>query len=252
MNTGGIFKEALRTYSSKPLHYLILSLPGRVICSGVLWTMIGLPVMLSPSAYEGRTIGMTLTVSILSALLIYPITSPPSIASFIYARIGEGEGLVRPLRRSFRSFFPLLGTFIMWTIFMGFGLLLLAFPAFLIYVRYCLAPHAVVIEGEGGYGAMRRGKTIMEGEFQRGMTVMLLPLLVEVLLGQISATTWFLIDKSEPFGPGPEYILFGFLIPLLFDPIRALISTQLYLQLRREKEGLDDEMLREEFLEWEI
>lgn len=246
MSAWGIVKRAAAEYASKPLRYLLLCLPGRALFSAALWAAI------LPSARRGNApFGVALTVSLLSALLAYPITSPPPIASAAYDLIGEKGGVYRSFRRTFKAFFPLLGTFIIWLVFMGIGLALFAFPAFLLYVRYCLAPHAVVIEGEGGYGAMRRGKAILEGEFGRGMAVMLFALFAEVLAGQLIGTALLSVRGAEGFGAGWEYLALGFALPLLFDPFRAMLSTELYLRLRREKEGLSEETLREEFLEWE-
>ncbi|RKX99572.1 hypothetical protein DRP77_13020 [Candidatus Poribacteria bacterium] len=246
MSAWGIVKRAASEYASNPLRYILLCLPGRAVFSAALW------VAILPSAQRGGApFGVALTVSVLSALIAYPITSPPPIASVAYELIGERGGIGRPFRRTFKVFFPLLGTFIMWLIFMGIGLALFAFPALLLYVRHCLAPHAVIIEGEGGYGAMRRGKAILEGEFGRGMAVMLFALFAEVLAGQLIGTALLLLKGAEGFGAGWEYLILGFILPLLFDPFRALLSTELYLSLRREKEGLTDESFREEFLEWE-
>jgi hypothetical protein len=205
----------------------------------------------SSPIYGGAAASAVFSVSLLSILIAPLLTAPLPIAGFTYRHLGLRSDLAAPFRRVAKLVFPLLGAFIIWTVYMGFGLLLFAFPAFLVYIRYSLTPHVVVIEGEGGYGAIKRSKVVMEGEFSRGMITLLLPMMTEILIALIISTPLLMLMSGRSFGAGWEYLIFGLIVPLLFDPIRAIVSTLLYLDLRSEKEGLDDEILRMEFMELE-
>jgi len=169
----------------------------------------------------------------------------------MYERLGLRSDLLAPFRRVGRLIFPIFGSFIIWTIYVSFGLMLFLLPGFLIFVRYILTSSAIVIEGEGGYGAIKRGRTIMEGEFRRAAITVLLPVMAEMLLSLFISSPLIYLRENTVFGGGWEYLSFGFLIPLLFDPIIALLSALLYLDIRCQKEGLSEEMLRMDFMEME-
>lgn len=246
MNVGQIYGTALREYGRRPGRYLILSLPARSILSFLLW----LPLRFH-SPPSDMFVSTVLSISILSILLAPPLVSPFPIAGFMYERLGLRSDLRSPFRRVGRLFFPLLGSFIIWAIYMTFGLMLFLIPGFLIFVRYILASSVIVLEGEGGYGAIKRGKTIMEGEFRRVAVVMLLPVMAEILTSLFISTPLVYLKESSSFGGGWEYLGFGFFVPLLFDPLIALLSALLYLDIRCQKEGLSEEMLKMDFMEME-
>ena len=246
MNVGQIYRAALRGYRRQLGRYLILSFPARSILSLLLW----LPLQFS-SPPSDMFVSTVLSISLLSILLAPPLVAPFPIAGFMYERLGFRSDLLAPFRRLSKLLFPLLGSFIIWAVYVTLGLMLFLLPGFLIYVRYLLTSSVIVVEGEGGYGAIRRGKMIMEGEFRRGAVVVLLPVMAEVLISLFISTPAAYLEGRTSFGGGWEYLSFGFLIPLLFDPVIALLSVFLYLDIRCQKEGLSEEMLRMDFMEME-
>ncbi|HEX28783.1 TPA: hypothetical protein ENG04_01735, partial [Candidatus Poribacteria bacterium] len=78
----------------------------------------------------------------------------------MYERLGLRSDPLAPFRRLGKLLFPLLGSFVIWTVYVTFGLMLFLLPGFLIFIRYILTSSVIVVEGEGGYGAIRRSKMI--------------------------------------------------------------------------------------------
>jgi hypothetical protein len=201
--------------------------------------------------YGGPLVSVVLPISMISAVIFFPLTASPIIADFTYRHLGLERSVIESSLRVAKLAFPLLGAFVFWVVYTGLGVVLAFIPALLLFARYCLTPHTIIVEGEGGYGAIKRGKAIVEGRYQKSLVMMLIPLIAELLLSQAISGLIILFTGVRAIGSGPEYLTFGFLVPLLFDPIRALLSSVFYIDLRTEREGMTKELLEREFMELE-
>lgn len=158
-------------------------------------------------------------------------------------------------------FLPLLGTvflagtiissgFILGFIFLGLNPQLTAFIflvapllAFILWVWFSLVPQVVIIEGEGGIGAMKRSKYLIAGFFRKSFILIVITFLVFSLISWLASFSVNKILKydSSLFGDNLSNI-----ISIIIEPFRMTIITLLYFDLRARKEGFDIEILSKE------
>lgn len=160
--------------------------------------------------------------------------------------------------------FPLFGTvfltgtiissgFILGFIFLGLNPQLTAFIfliapilAFVLWVWYSLVPQVVIIEGEGGIGAMKRSKYLISGFFKKAFILVVITFLASSLVSwlaefAVNKILMYLKYDSPLFGNNLSNI-----ISIIIEPFRMAIVTLLYFDLRARKEGFDIEMLSKE------
>lgn len=119
------------------------------------------------------------------------------------------------------------------------------------WVWYIFIPQTVVIEGEGGSGAMKRSKYLTEGHFKR-IFILVVLVFAGTLLGTwllsfgFSKALFFLGDSSVYLGKGLSNV-----ISVILEPFRIIIVPLLYFDLRFRKEGFNLEILEKE-LEAEV
>lgn len=158
-------------------------------------------------------------------------------------------------------FLPLLGTvfltgtvissgFILGFIFLGLNPQLTAFIfliapilAFILWVWYSLVPQVVIIEGDGGIGAMKRSKYLISGFFRKAFILVVITFLASSLISWLASFTVNKILKydSSLFGDNLSNIIL-----IIIEPFRMAVITLLYFDLRVRKEGFDIEILSKE------
>ncbi len=140
--------------------------------------------------------------------------------------------------------------FILGFIFLGINPQLTAFIfliapilAFVLWVWYCLVPQVVIIEGEGGFGAMKRSKYLISGFFKKAFILVVITFLASSLISWLAlfAGNKILNYDNSLFGNNLSNI-----ISIIIDPFRMAIVTMLYFDLRARKEGFDIEILSKE------
>lgn len=149
-------------------------------------------------------------------------------------------------------FFPLLGSLVLAAIIIGLAFTLPTFilpmvgiiSGSLCYVYFYLVSHVVMLEGEGGVGAMKRAKGLISGYFKKTAILLITPLILQTALMILVYSVIALIHLSTS-----TIILTAFLtviIGTLTEPFKILISILLYYDLRITKEGYDLELMEKE------
>jgi hypothetical protein len=121
-----------------------------------------------------------------------------------------------------------------------------AVMACVLWIRYGLIAQTVVLEGEGGFGAMKRSKHLVKGNFLKTFAVLVL---VFIALSLIAGIVSFGIDKVLSFlGEYAGLLSAGGsnVVSVLLEPFRIVAITLLYFDFRVRKEGFDLEILAEE------
>lgn len=201
-------------------------------------------------------------------LAFVPFISPIAISA-ITINISEkclkkDLGIVESYRRLGKRLLPLLGTVLLSGMLISSGfifalmliagnpyianIIILFAPAIatLFWVWYAFVPQTVVIEGEGGIGALKRSKYLTEGHFVR---VFILVVLVFIA---ILFTTWlcsfgfskmlfFLRDYKDFLGKGLANV-----VSVILEPFRIIIVPLLYFEIRFRKEGFNIDALDKE------
>jgi len=201
-------------------------------------------------------------------LVFIPFISPISVSA-ITVNISEKYlkkdlGVVDSYKRVMKRALPLFGTIILSGMLISSGFILAlalivgspqianfsflfaAALAALFWVWYVFIPQTVIIEGEGGIGAMKRSKYLTEGHFKRVFILVVL-----VFIGMLSITwlcsfgfgkmLFFLGDSSAFLGKGLSNV-----VSVILEPFRIIIIPLLYFELRFRKEGFNLEILAKE------
>ncbi len=140
------------------------------------------------------------------------------------------------------SLFPLLGALILFTIIVGIGIQFVL--GIIAYVWFCLTAPVVMIEGEGGLGALKRSRVIVKGFFNKAFLVVVSFTLVQAFVAVFLLTLPHLIGNFS--GLPSLFSLLSVCLPLLIEPFKVASTTMLYYDLRIRKEGYDRQVLAEE------
>lgn len=201
-------------------------------------------------------------------LAFIPFISPIAISA-ITVNISEKYlkkdiGIIDSYKRLTEKLLPLLGTILLSGILISSGfifalLLIMGNPqianimilfapaiASLFWVWYAFIPQTVIIEGEGGIGAMKRSKYLTEGYFKRVFILVVLVFIGILLITWLcsfvfSKMLFFLGDNSAFLGKGLSNV-----VSVILEPFRIVIIPLLYFELRFRKEGFNLETLEKE------
>ena len=155
----------------------------------------------------------------------------------ISERISGGVSSIgKALLRIADVFFPLLGTLVFVSIAITAGLFTLAIPGLVVYGWFCLAPAVVMIEGEGGIGALKRSYVIVKGYWNKAFFVVVLLAILQLVVASLIYSLSKMLGAFAGITEVSEFL--SILLPLLIiEPFKIITTTLLYYDLRIRKEG---------------
>ena len=242
-----IFFSALRHYRVNFLKLAGIAAPGTLIgglAFQAIWIygyaeIAGPQVLAAALPYTALTVFQSLIVTAAGAFVI---------SQHLLGRpISVGEAYARVLS----SLFPLLGVLIIFilgslvfsTIAAGIGLMVFI-PGIIVYVWFCLAAPVVIIEREGGFGALRRSRVLVKGFFDRAFLLVVWLTLAEAFVVILVLSLPFLVGSFPGF---PSLLSFlSICLSLPINALRIISTTMLYYDLRIRKEGYDLQVLTQE------
>ena len=128
------------------------------------------------------TFRITIPTLVVAFYIIIPITNAALIYAISNAYLEKSISVRESFRKAFQRFLPLIGTwFLVGLAIMG-GMILCLVPGILAAFWFALATQVVVIEGRGGFTAMKRSKQLMAGNIG---TAFALGLLLGIINGAI-------------------------------------------------------------------
>lgn len=242
-----IFFSALRHYRVNFLKLAGIAAPGTLI-GGLIFQAIwiygyaeiaGPQVLAAALPYTALTVFQSLIVTAAGAFVVSQ--------HLLERPISVGEAYTRVLS----SLFPLLGVLIIFmlgslvfsTIAAGIGLMVFI-PGIIVYVWFCLAAPVVIIEREGGFGALRRSRVLVKGFFDRAFLLVVWLTLAEAFVVILVLSLPFLVGSFPGF---PSLLSFlSICLSLPINALRIISTTMLYYDLRIRKEGYDLQVLTQE------
>ena len=239
MTVKGIFSQSLILYRGNFQKLVGIALPGAVIGSLIfqsIW-MYRYPEIRGPQIVE-----LTLQYIAIVASFSFIVTAAGVIAISEHL-LGRSITVGRAYSRVLGSLFPLLGAFILFSITVSIGLTVFVLGV-VAYAWFCLAAPVVMIEGEGGWGALKRSRVVMKGHFQKGFLVVVLPTIVQVLVAIFPLSLSHLTGNLP--GLSSLFSLLSIGLSLLIEPFKVASTTMLYYDLRVRKEGYDLQIMAEE------
>ena len=247
MGVRQIFLSALRHYRVNFLQLVGIAAPGTLIgglAFQAIWIYgyaeIGGPQVLGAALpYTAITVFQSLVVTAAGTFVISQ--------HLLERSISVGEAYSRVLS----SLFPLLGVLVIFmlgslvfsTLAAGIGLLVFI-PGIVVYVWFCLAAPVVIIEREGGFGALRRSRVLVKGFFDKAFFLIVWLTLVEAFV-VILVLSLPLLFGSFPGFPSLLSVL-SLCLSLPISAFRVISTTMLYYDLRIRKEGYDLQILTQE------
>ena len=213
------FFSALRHYRANFLKLVGIAAPGTLI-GGLAFQSIwiygyaeigGPQVLAAALPYMAITIFQSLVVT--------------AAGTFVVSQdlLGRSINVGKAYSRVLDSLFPLLGVLIIFilgslilsTIAAGIGLMALI-PGIALYVWFCLAAPVVIIEREGGFGALKRSRVLVKGFFDKAFFLVVWLTLAEAFVVILVLSLPLLIGSFPGF---PS--LLSFLSICLALPVNA-------------------------------
>ena len=239
MTVKEILQRAMHLYRADFLKLVSVAAPGTMISAlafQAIW-VYRYAAMKGPEVLE-------------AALLYIPLIAFQSLivtaAGLILVSerfLGRSISVGTAYTKAARSILPLLGAAILFTVAVTVGLTVFVL-GIVAYAWFCLIPSVVVLEGEGGAGALKRSRVIVKGNFNKAFLVVVLFTIVQAV-----ATTLLLWLPSlvANFSVFPSlFSLLSICLTLLIEPFKVASTTLLYYDLRIRKEGYSLQLLSEE------
>lgn len=144
-----------------------------------------------------------------------------------------------------RSFVSLLGLGVLTGIAVDVGMTLFVVPAVILYTLWCVAPSAVVAEGEGFFMALDRSQKLTQGTRWKVFALLLLLEAVNVALGVLFVASRLFAFNLQEGSAG--YLAMIAVIQLMSCLMWGTVQASLFVELVRWKEGASPENLAEVF-----
>ena len=247
MGVRQIFFGALSYYRVNLLKLIGIAAPGTLI-GGLAFQSIwiyGYAKIVGPQVLAAA---LPYTAIVVFHSLIVTAAGTFTISQHLLGRsIRVGEAYSQVLG----SLFPLLGVLIICmlgslvlsTLAAGIGLMVFI-PGIVVYVWFCLAAPVVIIEREGGFGALKRSRVLVKGFFDKAFFLVVWLTLVEAFVVILILSLPFLIGSFPGF---PSLLSFlSICVSLFIDAFRVISTTMFYYDLRIRKEGYDLQVLEQE------
>ena len=244
MTVAEIFRRSMSLYQENFLKLIGIVSPPLIIGSIISQFIFGNNMNEAmESTTEPGAMGAMFLYAVIMIFLSSIVTAAGTIAiseRFLDREISISESYLRVAD----NLFPLLGAVIIASIITAAGLMFCLIPGAVTAVWFCLIPPIVMIEGEGGIGALKRGRTLVKGYFWKTFLVVVLLASIQFFVVMITFLLPALLKNL--FGLYFVAAFVAILLPLLIEPLKIATTTMLYYDLRIRKEGYNLEVMAEE------
>ena len=237
MGVRQIFFSALRHYRVNFLKLVGIAAPGTLI-GGLIFQAVWL---LCAKIGKTQYLQFLGTQYIALAAFQSSIVTAAGVIVISENLLGKLVSVRKAYSRMLNLLFPLLGALLLFTFAIGIGLIVVI-PGIVVYVWFCLVAPVVIIEREGGFGALRRSRVLVKGFFQKAF------ILVVLLTGVQTFVVIFplILSFANSSILSSFFSLFSICLLLLIEPFKIISTTMLYYDLRIRKEGYDLQVLTQE------
>lgn len=237
MGVKQIFSSALRYYQANFLKLVGVAAPGTLI-GGLVFQSVWL---LCAKIEKTEYLQFLSTQYIALTAFESSIVTAAGVIVISENLLGKLVSIGQAYSRILISLFPLIGALLLLTIAISIGLMVVI-PGLVVYVWFCLAAPVVIIEREGGFGALKRSRVLVKGFFQKAF------LLVVALTGMQTFVAIFplILSLNSSILLSSFFSLFSICLLLLIEPFKIISTTMLYYDLRVRKEGYDQKLLAQE------
>jgi hypothetical protein len=201
------------------------------------------PLTGTPS-FEVGDAAVTLAATLVSTLALLVATSVATAACFRSisgAYLGDAPTWQESLRFGLRRVWAVLGTTILATLAMLFGLLLCIAPGVWAYTVFAFAIPALLVEETGVLRSLGRSRELVRGSFWRVLGILVVATIIALLFQSlVSAPLIALVFTDTPaLVQQVVNVAVQSVATVLVTPFTAAITMALYIDLRVRKEGFD-------------
>lgn len=249
-----VIQQTFQVLGRNFVTYIILAL----LLSGIPTAIISYLQAENVAAVQGGNFNFgpgyftTFGVGVLAAL----VTSAILQGALIFATVQDMNG-GRPrigdcLATGLRSFLPLIGVSILFSLAVVLGFIFLVVPGLMILCAWCVAIPALVADRTSVTGAFGRSAELTRGNRWRIFGLLVVVWIIAVIIGAVVGA----VTGGASFGSGadaaavlrsPVQIGGNLVINTLTSAISSTGVAVLYVELRRAREGLGPQLLSEIF-----
>jgi hypothetical protein len=202
-----------------------------------------------PAADHATSVGANAVLTVTGALIgILTTAACVKAVSDIY--LDQPAEIASSLRFVVRRLGSLVWLQIMAAVLLTLAFIALVIPGVWLYAAWSVATPALLIEGRGGWAALRRSFRLVRGRWWPTAAVLIVSAIITSVVG--GAISGLLISLFVAGGSGSVVLvatlvsLAGAVSAILTRPFSAAIRTILYYDLRVRHEGYDVELLAEQ------
>lgn len=248
LSPGQLIGKSLNLYVDNFLPLLLISIVAAIPSVIYYYILAGIA--------ETQSLGQNLVLStyIMAFLMAIISTLTTGIIMEIVSRRYLGKKGGKVLRSILPLILPLVGVSFLVSLAAGAAMFLLIIPGIIVWLGFCMATPALVVERGGIIGSMKRSRELAKGKRWYILGILLLGYLitftVSIVISMIESlflgTSMFPLISSA--SPSSETAILLRIIPqIITRPFTSSLLILLYFNLRIEKEGFDLEHLASQF-----
>ena len=243
MTIAGIFRQSLTLYRENVLKLIGIVAPSSIAVWAVYLFIFGDQLDLTESSTDSAAMPGVFLYGAIVVFLSSIATAAGTIA--ISERfLGREVSISQAYLRVIDVLFPLLGSLMLASVAIAAGFILFFIPGVVAYVWFCLTPAVVMIEGEGGVGALKRSYVVIKGYWNKAFFVVVLLAIIQLIVAMLVFSLPTQLGASVSIN-----VFFKFLsicLPLLIESFKIATTTILYYDLRIRKEGYTLQIMADE------
>lgn len=255
LDIGRVISGTFQTLGRNAVAFLVLAL----VLSGVPAALIS--YIEAANLVGMRSGDMSLTMNYFSSLglvgLVTVVSSAILQGALIYGTVQDMNGrkpnIGECLATGLRAFLPLIGVSILFGLAAAFGFVLLIVPGVMIICAWCVSVPSLVAERTGVFGAFSRSADLTRGNrwrvFALLIVVWVIAIVISMVIGAIAVGASFMSGGLDPvaLARSPAQIVANLITSTLSPAISSTGVAVLYVELRRNREGLGPQWLAEIF-----
>jgi hypothetical protein len=179
--------------------------------------------------------GLGLLLLVLVIFSVSPLVTVALTIAVAECFLGRPPSAGDVLRRTFAVFMPIMGTFLLASLVIGVGLLLLILPGLYLAIALYLVTTVAALEKQYGLQAIRRSRELMHGNLWRAIGLIVLSWIVITAVGSGVGFALSQVPALLPLGSG--------IVNSIAVAYFTAVSVVLYFDIRCRKEAFDLEHL---------
>jgi hypothetical protein len=223
--TVAVYKQGLGVFF--PLALLTMG------ASAVVWMFVLIVVMPDPNSDAGNALGL---ISMLVAVMIGVVGNGAYVRAVGDIYLQREASLGTCIRVGIRNACTMLTASFLGVVGIILGFIVLIIPGVFLMVRWFLVSPIIIVEGLGAVEALKRSWTLVSGSW----CYVFCTYIITVVFTMVLQVVWVIVLPSNTNTLAGSIV--GSVPSIICGPVSAIMMTIMYINLRIEKEGLNEEL----------